>query len=239
MDTLVTTDWLEAELGADDLVVLDCTIFLRMGEDGYISESGLANYEEGHITGAGFADLNEDLVDTSGPYRYVIPTPEHFGAAMERLGVSDTSRVVLYDDNSSMWAARVWWMLRWIGFDRAALLDGGMKAWRAEGRALQAGASNPAPAESGSLSLSPRPRLIADMDEVMAAMEDGATCLIDSLPAPVFNGDVQPYARPGHIPGAVNIPATSMVDPETGRFRPADEIEAMLPDRPEARTVAY
>lgn len=244
MDSLVTTEWLAEELGAapgdgSDLVVLDCTIFLKMGDDGYISESGLANFEAGHIPGAAFADLNEDLVDTSGPYRYVVPTPEHFGAAMERLGVSDTSRVVLYDDNSSMWAARVWWMLRWIGFDRAALLDGGLKAWRAEDRPLESGPPAPTPAPPGSLSLQPRPRLIADKDEVMAAMADGATCLIDSLPAPVFNGDVQPYARPGHIPGAINVPASSMVDGETGRFRPADEIRAMLPDRPEARTVAY
>ena len=81
--------------------------------------------------------------------------------------------------------------------------------------------------------------MIADKAEMMAAIDDGATCLIDALPAPVFRGDVSPYARPGHIPGAVNIAATSMVDAETGRFKPAEEIRAMLPDRPEARTVAY
>lgn len=239
MDSLVTTDWLANELGSDDLVVLDCTIFLRMGDSGYISESGRENYEDAHLPGAAFADLNEDLVDATSRLRYAVPTPEHFGAAMERLGVSDSARVVLYDDNSSMWAARVWWMLRWIGFDNAALLDGGLKAWKAENRPTESGPSNPTPAATGSLSLSPRPRLIADKDDVMAAMADGATCLIDSLPAPVFNGDVQPYARPGHIPGAINIPATSMVDADTGRFQPVEQIRAMLPDRPEARTVAY
>lgn len=239
MDSLVTTDWLASELGAEDLVVLDCTIFLRMGDNGYISESGLAKFEEAHIPGASFADLNEALVDADSHLRYAVPTPEHFGAAMERLGVSDARRVVLYDNNSSMWAARVWWMLRWVGFDNAALLDGGLKAWKAEGRPTESGPANPTAAAAGSLSLSPKPRLIADKDDVMAAMEDGATCLIDSLPAPVFNGDVQPYARPGHIPGAINIPATSMVDAETGLFQPVEQIRAMLPDRPEARTVAY
>lgn len=239
MDSLVTTDWLANELGADDLVVLDCTIFLRMGDSGYISESGRTNFEHAHLPGAAFADLNEDLVDATSRLRYAVPTPEHFGAAMERLGVSDATRVVLYDDNSSMWAARVWWMLRWIGFDNAALLDGGLKAWKAEDRPTESGPSGPTPAAPGSLSLEPRPRLIADKDDVMAAMTDGATCLIDSLPAPVFNGDVQPYARPGHIPGAINIPATSMVDADTGRFQPVEQIRAMLPDRPEARTVAY
>jgi len=241
MDSLVSTDWLAGELdaGASDLVVLDCTVYLRMGDDGYISESGRANFESGHIPGAGFADLNEDLVDTTSKLRYVVPTPEHFGAAMEQLGVTDSSRVVLYDDNSTMWAARVWWMLRWIGFDSAAILDGGLKAWNAEGRPTETGPSATAAAALGSLSLNPRPRLIADKDEVHAAVEDGATCLIDSLPSAVFNGDVQPYARPGHIPGAINVAATSMIDGDTGLFRPAEEIRAMLPDRPEARTVAY
>ena len=239
MDSLVTTAWLADELGADDLVVLDCTVFLRMGDNGYISESGLANFEEAHIPGAAFADLNEDLVDATSKLRYAVPTPEHFGAAMERLGVSDSSRVVLYDDNSSMWAARVWFMLRWIGFDNAALLDGGLKAWKAEGRNVESGAPAPRAATAGSLSLDPRPRMIADKAEMLAAIDDGATCMIDALPAAVFTGEVQPYARPGHIPGAINIAATGMVDGETGRFRPAEEIRAMLPDRPEARTVAY
>lgn len=239
MDTLVTTDWLLEELGSDDLVVLDCTVFLKPGERGYAVEPGRRNFEQGHIPGAAFADLTDDLVDTDAQIGFAIPTPEHFAAAMERLGVSDTSRVVLYDDNGAMWAARVWFMLRWIGFDQAALLDGGLKAWRAEEKPLQAGPPFLDPAVPGSLLPDPRPRLIADKAEVMAAIGDGATCIIDALPSPVFNGEVQPYARPGHIPGAINIPGPSLVDPDTGRFRPEEEIRAKLPDRPEARTVAY
>lgn len=241
MDSLVTIEWLSEQLtaGANDLVVLDCTVYLRMGDNGYVSESGRENFEAGHVPGAGFADLNEDLVDTASPNRYAVPTPEHFGAAMERLGVSDDTRVVLYDDNGSMWAARVWFMLRWIGFDSAALLDGGLKAWKAAGHDLESGASTRTAATPGSLSLNPRPRMIADKDEVMAAIDDGATCLIDALPSAVFNGEVQAYARPGHIPGAINISANSMIDRETGLFRPAEQIRAMMPDRPEARTVAY
>jgi len=239
MDLLVSTDWLDTELGAEDLVVLDCTVFLRMGEDGYISESGRANYEDAHIPGAAFADLNVDLVDANSPNRYAIPTPEHFGAAMERLGVSDTSRVVLYDDNNAMWGARVWFMLRWIGFDNAALLDGGLKAWKQEGRRMESGPSSVTAASPGSLSLAPRPRLIADMDEVKASMNDGATCLIDALSTRVFSGELQPYARPGHIPWAINVPANSMIDRDTGRFRPLDEVRSVFPDRHEARVVAY
>lgn len=239
MDTLVTTEWLASELGAGDLVVLDCTVYLRMGDNGYVSESGLENFVDGHIPGASFADLNEELVDATSSLRYAIPTPEHFGAAMERLGVDDDTRVVLYDDNSTMWAARVWFMLRWIGFDNAALLDGGLKAWKAEGRPCDTGPPPSVAKPAGSLSLNPRPRMIADKAEMLTALDDGATCLIDALAPAVFTGEVQPYARPGHIPGAVNVAATGMLNRETGRFRPVDEIRAMLPDRPEARTVAY
>lgn len=239
METLVTTEWLADELGSDNLIVLDCTIFLQMGDDGYTSESGLANYEVGHIPGAAFADLNDALVDTTTKLRYAIPTPEYFGAAMEQLGVKDGCQVVLYDDNNSMWAARVWFMLRWIGFDNAALLDGGLAAWKSDGRQLQKGTANPHAARPGALTLDPRPRMIADKAEMMAAIDDGATCVIDALPAAVFSGEVSPYGRPGHIPGAINIASTAMIDPDSKRFKPEDEIRAMFPDRPEARTVAY
>lgn len=239
MDLLVSTDWLSTELGADDLVVLDCTVVLRMTDSGYESESGASGFEAGHIPGAGFADLTGDLADLESPNRFAPPTPEAFGAAMERLGVGDGRRVVLYDDAGSMWAARVWFMLRWIGFDDAALLDGGMTAWRAEARPLETGPSRPAPVPAGSLSLAPRPRLIAHKDEVMAAIDDGATCLIDALPEAVFRGEVAMYGRPGHIPGASNVPAAGLIDSETGRFRPLDEVRALFPDRPEARVVAY
>ena len=144
MDTLVTTEWLADNLGAEGLVVLDCTVHLRAGADGFESQTGRDDFTEGHIAGAGFADLLGDLVDTDSPHGFAIPTPEHFGAAMERLGVTDHSRVVLYDNNQSMWAARVWWMLRWVGFDNAAILDGGLKAWESAGNPV----SNEACAET-------------------------------------------------------------------------------------------
>ena len=92
------------------------------------SINGRASYEEGHIPGAGFADLLGDLSDADAELQYTLPSPEAFAAAMGALGVGDDTRVVLYDRMGLPWAARVWWMLRWIGFDNAALLDGGLDA---------------------------------------------------------------------------------------------------------------
>lgn len=236
MESLVSTEWLSDELGSLDLVVLDCTVFLRLGDNGFESESGRASWAAGHIPGAGFADLNVDLADTSSPFRYSLPTPEAFAAAMGRLGVSDTSRVVLCDDNQSMWAARVWWMLRWIGFDRAALLDGGMKAWRAEQR--QVSTATPDPAQQ-SLSVNVRPALIADKAEVLAAIGDGATCLVDALPGAMYRGEINAYGRSGHIPGASNSAASAMIASDSGRLLPSDELRDMFTNDPGARVISY
>ena len=137
MDTLVTTDWLSQHIDDPDLVLLDCTVVtMPGGERGFLNVSGRPDYELGHIPNAGFADLMVDLSDTTRPNEFALPSPEQFCAAMGKLGVGDDTRVVLYDTNYTAWAARVWWMLRWAGFDKAAVLDGGLPAWTSEGRAL-------------------------------------------------------------------------------------------------------
>jgi thiosulfate/3-mercaptopyruvate sulfurtransferase len=154
---------------------------------------------------------------------------------MGKLGVGDHSRVVLYDAYGSVWAARVWWMLRWVGFDRAALLDGGLKAWTAEGRELS---TEPTGHRTGKLTPGTRPALIADRDEVFAAISDSAVILIDVMPPPHFQGQMVMYARPGHIPTAINIPALGLVD-ESGRYRSKDELKLMFDGDHKARSITY
>lgn len=121
METLVTTDWLDRHLDDPDLVVLDCTVRTEVEDGGgFRNVSGRADYDLGHIPSAGFADLTGDLCDGDSGIEFAMPTPAQFCSAMGELGVGDDSRVVLYDGNLSGWATRVWWMLRWVGFDRAA-----------------------------------------------------------------------------------------------------------------------
>ena len=236
MDSLVTAEWLAANLDDPDLVVIDASVLVEPdGEGGVSVVSGRNIYEEGHIPTAGFADLMGELSDGGSPLQFAVPSPEEFAAAMSALGVSDDSRVVLYDDGRSVWAARVWWMLRWIGFDRAALLDGGRPAWTAAGYSLSTEAvSRPA----GKLTVALRPELIAAKDEVLAAIDDDATQLVDAMPAAHYRGEMVMYARPGHIPSATNVPMTSLVD-ETGRFRPRHELEALLAGDRDARSITY
>jgi thiosulfate/3-mercaptopyruvate sulfurtransferase len=234
-DTLVTTEWLAEHLDDPDLVVLDCTVSVEQGENGLEVESGRAAYDAGHIPNAGFADLMGPLADPESPYQYAVPSPEEFAAVMGALGVGDDSRVVLYDASMSAWAARVWWMLRWIGFERAAILNGGLGAWKAEGRPLS---TEPPGRPTRKLTPAPRPELIADRDEVIAAIDDPAVSLIDAMPEAHYRGEMTMYARPGHIPTAKNVSVMSLLD-ESGHYRPLEELAPLFDDDVDARVITY
>lgn len=236
MDTLVTAEWLSQHLNDPDLVLLDCTVCTIPEEGGGLHNvTGRPDYELGHIPNAGFADLKGDLCDTTSTVEFAVPTPEQFCSAMGALGVGNDSRVVLYDTNYSAWAARVWWMLRWVGFDQAALLNGGLSAWTAEGRPLSI---EPVTRPAKQLTPAPRPELIADRDEVLASLDNPAVRLIDTMPAEMYRGEMTLYARPGHIPGASNMNALDLLD-KTGRFRPDDELAAMIGGDRNARAITY
>ncbi len=236
MDTLVTTEWLSQHLNDPDLVLLDCTVTTIPEEGGGLHNvSGRPDYELGHIPNAGFADLKGDLSDGNSPIEFAVPTPEQFCSAMGALGVGDDSRVVLYDTNYSAWAARVWWMLRWVGFDRAALLNGGLAAWTSAGRPLS---TDPVSRPAKQLTPAPRPELIADRDEVLASIDDDAVHLIDTMPPAFFRGEMTLYSRPGHIPGASNTNGLDLLD-KTGRIRPDDELAALINADHNARAITY
>lgn len=236
MDTLVTTEWLSQHLEDPDLVLLDCSVCtLPDDELGLRNVSGREDYDSGHIPRAGFADLKGELCDIDSPIEFDMPTPEQFCSAMGALGVGDDSRVVLYDTNYSAWAARVWWMLRWVGFERAALLDGGLTAWTAEHRPLS---TEEVIRSEKHLTATLRPELIADRDEVLAGIDDDTVNLIDTMPEEFFRGEMSLYARPGHIVGATNFNGLNLLD-KTGRYRSDEELDAIIEDDRNARSITY
>jgi len=236
MDTLVSTDWLSQHLDDPGLVILDCSVRTDTHVAGsYRNISGRADYDSGHIPGAGFADLMTELCDTGKAIEFALPTPKRFCTAMGKLGVGDDSTVILYDNSFSAWAARVWWMLRWVGFDRAALLNGGLKAWTSAGRPLS---TAPPTYPRRKLTLNLRPRLIADRDEVRASIDDDTVCIMDTMPEAHYRGDMSMYARPGHIPGAINRFGLALLD-GSGCYRPDNELRALFDTDPDARTITY
>ncbi|CAN5376429.1 3-mercaptopyruvate sulfurtransferase [soil metagenome] len=239
MDSLVSAEWLAAHLADPDIVVVDCRI--TMNEQG--PAPAHSAYSAAHVPGAVFADLVNDLSDTTQPIGFAVPTPAAFCEAMGRLGVGDNTRVVLYDDRmelpgmtfSSIWAARVWWMLRWVGFDHAALLDGGFGAWRDGGHPLSSGVEI---ATAATLTRQTRPQLIVDQDDVRAALEHPDITLVDTLTPASYDGSSPMYARPGHITGAINLPVFDLYDTD-GRFLPDDEIARRHAAVDGRRTITY
>lgn len=227
---LIESDWLEDHLSDHDLRILDCTSYLLdyFEKVKVTKVSGLANYEQGHIPGAAFVDIIYDLSDPDRPnLMYPMPPADQFARVMSRLGVGEGMRVVLYDDFLGMFAARIWWMLRAFGFDNAALLNGGWPKWKSERRPVSTKPSSYPPAD---FIPRPRPELIAQKDEVLAAIDDGGTCLLNALAKPEYTGDPSfphHYGRPGHIPSSVNVPFVSVVDMEANAvLLPADQIRA-------------
>jgi thiosulfate/3-mercaptopyruvate sulfurtransferase len=236
---LIETDWLAAHLADPELRILDCTQYLP----GYTENvavttvSGRANHEEGHIPGAAYVDLLADLTDRDRQGIYApMPRPEQFAAVMERIGVGEGTRVVLYDDFLGMYAARVWWMLRVFGFDRAAVLNGGWAKWTSEGRPVS---TEPAAYPPTTFVPRPRPELIASKEDVLAAIGNLGVCIINALLEPEYTGDPGfPHhygppgqTRPGHIPRSVNVPFISVVDLSANTaFIPADGLHQRFAD---------
>lgn len=227
MDRLVDTDWLEGALDETDLVVLDCRVDVTTDGDGRSRfASGRPAWERAHVPGARHADLLGELSDPDADLPLMMPPAEWLADRLGALGVGDGDRVVLYDDSYNMWAARVWWMLRAVGVDRAGVLDGGWTAWRAEERPTAAGAE-PMP-EPATLTPRPRPGLFLDTADVEERLERPDTCLVDALDPRVYRGERVDYGRPGHIPGAYNVPAVGLVDPDTGRYLPLEQLHEKL-----------
>lgn len=230
MKPVISTAALAAELTSPELRLYDCTTFLNWDAHGKVRiESGRAHYNDpGHIRGAVLLELQQDLSDNASPLRFTMPAPDVLARAFAAKGISESSSVVLYSGGDFWWAARVWWMLRAIGFDRAAILDGGLKKWRAEGRALT---SVPSSYPPGKLYARPRPELFVGKDEVRTALGDPRTVILNCLREEFHKGSAASnYGRPGRISGSVNVPAGSLVRSD-GTFRPGPELAALFAEK--------
>ena len=211
-DQLVSTQWLAAHLGDANLRIFDCTTYL-IYETGtglpYRVESGAKDYGGGHIPGSGFLDLQGELSVQNSPFRFTMPEANDLAQRFAAKGIGEDTRVILYSRKASQWATRVWWMLRAIGFDTAAILDGGMDKWLAEKRPTSTEPTIYPPAK---LVARPRPSLFVGKEEMKAAIGDSGVCSINALAPDLHSGANPRYGRAGRIPGSVNVPAASLVD---------------------------
>jgi thiosulfate/3-mercaptopyruvate sulfurtransferase len=244
-DGLITAAELAGILDKPELRLFDCTTYLEYQPEGspipYIAVPGRRTFEAGHIPGADYLDLQGEFSDQTTSLRFMMPHPAELEAAFGRHGIGADSRVVLYSIGTAMWATRFWWMLRSLGFANVAVLDGGLDQWQAEGRAIETGAAKgyqPATftAKQGS-------GYFVGKHEVLAASRDRNTVVVNALNPQLHRGlEPSRYGRPGRIPGSRNVPAATLVDPQTKAFVPLSEAakkfeaQAVTKDK---RVIAY
>jgi thiosulfate/3-mercaptopyruvate sulfurtransferase len=219
---LIVADSLRAMLDDPGLVVVDCRF--ELGNP----SAGRTSYERGHIPSAVFLDLDEDLAGPVGPDtgRHPLPDVDVISTTLSQLGVSTSSRIVVYDGNNGALAARAWWLMRWLGLEDVRVLDGGFDQWRRLGLPI---ARDGAGRSAGQFEARVRNDLVLTTPEIEACLDKMPTLrLVDVRDSQRFRGEVEPIDPvAGHIPGALSLPYTAFVHAD-GTWKPLAERSGLL-----------
>jgi thiosulfate/3-mercaptopyruvate sulfurtransferase len=219
MDSLVSTDWLAGHLGETDVIAVD--VSWHMPASG---RSARKEYLSAHIPGACFLDI-EQLSDHSNPAPHMLPSAANFAAAMEKLGIGSSDRIIVYDNSPLRTAARGWFMLRHFGAQNVAILDGGLQKWIAEGRAVESGEPSAREARFETVARHD----VVTKEQLLSGMDSP---LLDARGKARFEGveaDPRAGVAPGHIPGAHNLPFASLYR-EDGTFESVEELQRLFAD---------
>ncbi len=246
-DPLVQTEWLAEHIDDPDLRVVDIRGYVKkknLGDSRQEAEYLAARdeYDEAHIPGAVYIDWTRDIVDPDDPVPVQVAPPERFAALMGSLGIGDDTHVVVYDHAGGQFATRLWWALTYYGHDCVSVLDGGWRKWTAENRPTTA--EVPAP-EPTTFTPHPQPEWRADAEEVLDAGRSGDALILDARDEGQYTGEVaRGQGRGGRVPGAKHLHADSLLDPESGTFRPDKELaeklrEAGVPEDKNEPIIAY
>ena len=229
MSDLVTVGWLQQHLGDENIVVVDIRGSVTSEElGGGRQRASYAGHPEayaaGHIPGSVFIDWTKDIVDPDGEVKAQIASPESFSHAMESRSIGDETHVIVADEAGGHIATRLWWALKYMGHDAVSVLEGGYAAWNAANGELTTDVST---ARGGAVfTPNVRPELRVEWDDVLAFVEQDGPQIVDARDTDTFDGKVQRGSRGGHIPGAINLPAKSMVN-DDGTWKAAAELRAM------------
>ncbi len=218
---LVSTQWLEDHLNAPDVRILDASWYLAAE-----NRDPKAEYEACHIPGARFFDIDE-IADTKSELPHMLPSVEKFVSRMRAMGIGDGHRVIVYDSAGLFSAARVWWMFRLFGKSDVAVLDGGLKKWLAEGRAVE---DMPPIMRDRHFTARRNASLVRDVTQVAASAKLKDAQIVDGRSPERFRGEV-PEAREGlrsgHIPGALNVYYADLIN-EDGTMKDEAGLKAVF-----------
>ncbi len=237
---LADIQWLNSHLNDENVRVLDVRFDVRVNASGALEEvAGREDYMAGHIPGAQFVDLHTDLANPLDPNSII--GPEAFSALMSNLGIGPQTTVVLYDDRGGVWAARLWWALRYYGHNKVKMLNGGLSYWRSAGFSVAEGTVDQSSAD---FSAEVHPELRVTKGEVLAAIDDKAIRIIDALPEPFYKGELglYPGLSVGHVPGALNVPTENNLDSETLCIKTMAELKKLWKPAaidPRQRVITY
>lgn len=218
---IVSAAWLADHLDIPTVRVVDASWYLPA-----MKRDALAEYEERHIPGAVFFDI-DDVSDDTSPYPHMLPTPEKFSSRVRRLGLGTPHHIVVYDGAGLFSAARVWWMFKAMGHDQVSVLDGGLPKWIAEERPTESGIPFPT---SAHFTAHPNQSLIRSLEEMRDNLSEGAEQVVDARPAGRFTGQ-QPEPRPGlpsgHMPGSVSVPMDTLLNGD-GTLKPPSDLKQIF-----------
>jgi thiosulfate/3-mercaptopyruvate sulfurtransferase len=218
-DPLVSTAWLAERLSRDDVRILDGSWWMPAE-----NRDPRAEYLQGHIPSAVFFDI-DTIAERTVDLPHMLPTPDAFAQAAGRLGLSRDAVIVTYDTFGVRAAARVWWTLKAMGFSNVFVLDGGLRAWRDEGRPVEPGDVIPA---RTTVSADFRPELVRGLEDIRALVDSRAAQIVDARGGPRFRAEVpEPRAglRAGHMPGALSLPFDTLLAPD-GRMKPLPAVRS-------------
>ena len=231
-DAIVSCEWLNKNIDNPDIRIYDCTTYLHYRDEDpslpYIVESGREKYDLSHIPNSSFLDLQLQLSDQESPYRFTLPKLEVLVEIFGKLGVGDPFHIILYSRNGSQWSARLWWMLRAVGFDNASILDGGFNEWERLGF-ITSNVNLSFP--TSELTFLPRTDILVNKDIVKEAINDNGTKILNSLTSDIHSGNNPRYGRRGRIPNSLNIPFHELLVSETGKFRNIKELLKLFSDK--------
>ena len=231
-NAIVSCEWLNKNINNSDIRIYDCTTYLHYRDEDpslpYIVESGREKYDLSHIPNSSFLDLQLQLSDQESPYRFTLPKLEVLVESFRKLGVGDPFHIILYSRNGSQWSARLWWMLRSVGFDNVSILDGGFNEWERLGF-ITSNVNLSFP--TSHLTFLPRTDIFVNKDIVKEAINDNSTKILNSLTSDIHSGNNPRYGRRGRIPNSLNIPFHELLVSETGKFRNIKELLKLFSDK--------
>lgn len=217
----VAADWLAEHIDDPQIQIIDA----RMAPPGQEDRDVAQEYRSGHIPGAVFFDI-EALSDHTSPLPHMMPRPESFAVAMRELGVDQDKHLIVYDEGNLFSAPRAWWMLRTFGVENVSILGGGLAGWQRDELPLQEGNVE---LPEGDFDAAFNPEAAVRVTDVLLASHEKSAQIVDARPAARFNAEAdepRPGLRRGHVPGALNVPWTELV--QDGELKTTDELDAIF-----------